>query len=238
MSAPAAQTAPVPSGPAGAWNLKFQDEFDGSALNTAKWSTGWLAAGITKGVNDAEKVCHNPANVGVSDGTLKLTLKQQQETCNGKTQPYSASLVNSNGKYQYTYGYAEARIYMPAAANGTVANWPAWWTNGTNWPYDGEDDIAEGLGGGMDYRYHYQGPTGHAEQGTNVPGNWTGWHTFGSEWTPNKTSYFYDGKLVGSVAVGTASPHYLILNNTLGDWGGNALLPATVQVDYVRVWQR
>ena len=42
---------PAPSrpteNPAGTWHMVFNSTFTGGALDTAQWSTGWLANGIT-----------------------------------------------------------------------------------------------------------------------------------------------------------------------------------------------
>ena len=232
-------TGPMPAGPAGPWNLRFSDEFDVTALDTSKWNTGWFGEGITPGVNEVEAGCYNSENVAVASGNLRLTVREKQERCDGVSQPYSTAMVNTHDKYSYTHGYAETRMYIPATADGSMANWPVFWTNGENWPDDGENDIVEGLRGGMDYRYHYTGTDGaYQNQGITVAGTWVGWHTFGSEWTDGATSYYFDGQLVGQVTAGTNSPHYLVMAYTMGDWVEPALLPATLQVDYVRVWQR
>ena len=41
----------MPAGVPGDWTLKFDDEFNGTSLNTAKWSTGWYGSGITRPAN-------------------------------------------------------------------------------------------------------------------------------------------------------------------------------------------
>ena len=47
------------------------------------------------------------------------------------------------------------------------------------------------------------------------------------------------GLQVGQVTTGiTGAPMYLVLNNSIDPtWGGPTLVPADLQVDYVRVWQ-
>jgi len=52
-------------------------------------------------------------------------------------------MVNSNGKFNYTYGYLEARVWL--SGTGAISNWPAVWTDGQSWPADGELDVMEGL---------------------------------------------------------------------------------------------
>jgi hypothetical protein len=41
---------PVPTGVGGNWHLIFDDEFNGTSLNAADWSTGWFGSGITAGI--------------------------------------------------------------------------------------------------------------------------------------------------------------------------------------------
>lgn len=225
--------APVPTGVGGTWKLVFNDGFDTSSLDTTKWSTGWLASGITKPVDSAERDCYDPAQVSVSGGTLRLTAIQKTEACGGTTEPYASGLVNSNGKFQFGYGALEARVYLPAAPDGTIANWPAFWSDGQSWPTDGENDVMEGLGG--EACYHFHSPSGGP--GSCASGNYTGWHTFGADWEPGSVTYYYDGVKVGQIASGiTSAPQFLILNNAVGG-SGTTVTPATMQVDYVRVWQ-
>jgi hypothetical protein len=56
----------------------------------------------------------------------------------------------------------------------------------------------------------------------------------------NQVLYFYDGVKVGTIASAiTGMPMYLVLENSLsGSYGGPSVIPATVQVSYVRVWQK
>ena len=37
------------------------------------------------------------------------------QTCSGAVRPWSTGLLTTNGKFSYTYGAAEARMYLPAA---------------------------------------------------------------------------------------------------------------------------
>jgi TPP-dependent pyruvate/acetoin dehydrogenase alpha subunit len=228
-------TSLAPFGIAGSWNIKFDDEFNGTSLDTSKWNKGWFGSGITGPVGSGEQQCYDPAQVTTTSGFLNLSLIAKTESCAGTTKPYASGMVNSNGKYQFTYGAAEARMYLPAASAGIIANWPAFWTDGQNWPADGEMDIMEGLGGHA--AAHFHSPSGGP--GINPSGDYTGWHTFGSEWAPGRVTYYYDGKSIGSITSGiTSSPMYLILNNAIdNNYGGPKLAPANVQVDYVRVWQ-
>ena len=89
----------MPAGVPGDWTIKFDDEFNGTGLNTAKWSTGWYGSGITRPVNDLEDDCYDPARVSEGGGTLSLSLVQKSENC-GDTEPYAGSLVSTIGQVQ------------------------------------------------------------------------------------------------------------------------------------------
>jgi beta-glucanase (GH16 family) len=174
------------------------------------------------------------SNVSVSGGYLDLTLAANR----------TGALVSSNPDdgapghvgFQFTYGYAEARIYLPPAPGELAANWAAFWTDGQNWPADGEMDIMETLNGEACYHFH----SSAGAPGACLTGNYSGWHTYGAEWSANSVTYYYDGTEVGTITEGiTGEPMYLILENSLsGSYGGPSVLPATMQVAYVRVWQQ
>jgi beta-glucanase (GH16 family) len=230
---------PVPVGVPGDWTLKFDSEFNGTSLNTAEWSTGWHGSGITGPANNAEDDCYDPAQVSEGGGALSLTVVQQSENC-GDTEPYATGMVSTMGKFSFTYGFIEARVWLPGVPGnpGEVANWPAVWAVGQNWPEDGEIDIAEGLGSVCAHFHDAANPDGiGAGGGSGCPGgNYTnGWHTFAADWEPGGITFYYDGVDIGGVTSGvTSAPMFVILDNAAQY---PARVPATMKVAYVRVWQ-
>ena len=242
---------------AGAWKLIFDDEFAGTTLNSTDWTPGWQPSlGITADLDGvASPDCYDPAEDVVANGELDLNLVAKSDVCDGATEPYATGFISTYGKFSFTYGFAEARIWLPAAPDGSVADWPAFWATGTNWtewPTDGENDVLEGLSpagngtaGEPCFHFHY-GVSRVAEQseGECVPGSFAGgWHTFGSDWESGSITYFYDGVRVGRTTGGiTNVPMFLILTLEPGAVatnpnGGEFVAPATMRVDYVRVWQ-
>lgn len=220
-----------PLGDAGWSKLIFSDDF--TSFNATKWTKGWFGDGVTQPVGGtSESAAYDPAQVAVSGGFLNITTKASPVTVNAHSYPYRSGLISSNGKFQFTYGFAEARINLPASSVGKIANWPAFWTDGQSWPGDGEIDIMEGMSGLA--QYHAHSPSGGP--GMSVSGDFTGWHTYGVNWQPGTLTFYYDGKKVGTLAYDRTSPNYLIVNYAMG--AGNPILAnATMQVDYVRVWQ-
>jgi beta-glucanase (GH16 family) len=215
------------------WKLTFDEEFNGNSIDTSVWETNWLGnpGAITKPINSEELAAYDPAQVSVSGGLLHLNLIQSPVTVNGVNYQYRSGIVETHDSFWQTYGYFEARINVPSIG-GKIADWPAFWTDGQHWPYDGEMDIMEGLGGTA--AYHYHSPSGGP--GGTVKGDYTGWHTFGALWEPGKVSYYYDNQLVGVITTGIeSSPNYLILNLGLGIHS-LASIPAEMQVDWVHVY--
>jgi beta-glucanase (GH16 family) len=232
--------SPMPAGVSGDWALKFDAEFNGTSLDTTQWSTGWYGSGITSPANGSENNCDDPAQVSEGGGVLSLSLVQQSENCGGQ-QDYAGSLVSTMGNFSFTYGFIEARVWLPGLPGnpGYVANWPSVWADGQNWPQDGEIDLAEGLHGGVCAHFHGpDNPGGIAAGGGTgcAGGNYAdSWHTFAADWEPGSITYYYDGTDIGSVTSGvTSAPMFLVLNNAAG---GTLSTPATMKVAYVRVWQ-
>jgi beta-glucanase (GH16 family) len=228
--------SPLPSdNPPGTWQLKFDAEFNGDSLNTTDWSTGWHSHGITQPVNPRELECYDPANVRVSDGILLLSLTRRRESCGGTERSYVSGMVNTDGKFEFTYGFMEAHIWLPGAGF-EITNWPAFWATGQNWPEDREIDVMEGLSGQACWHFIYPGDNpGGCAHGVFT----SGWHTFGADWESKSITYYYDGRVVGEIKSGiTSAPMYLILDYaTANEHSGPVQAPQMMRVDYVRVWQ-
>ena len=172
---------------------------------------------------------------------MDLNVSAQPSTCGGVKEPYSGALINSDparhrGGFQYVYGVVEAQQFAIAADGAQIANWPAVWTDGQSWPTDGEDDVMEGLDGLVCATFHdRQDVNGHSICDTKIT---AGWHTFASNWEPGSVTYYYDGRVIGTVTRGvTSAPMYLVLDNTVHSGESTDTKPDSLRVKYVRVWQ-
>jgi beta-glucanase (GH16 family) len=162
--------------------------------------------------------------------------------------------VNSNNKYEPTYGYLEARIEIADTKKSTHT---AFWMQGDNMSnVDGtgndgaEVDIFESAWFG-DYTksvVHIDGYGANKAANTkqySTPGLHSGYHIFGLEWNHDVMKIYYDGVLKVTYT-GKWVPHvpeFLWLSDgaSFGDVGTfttepNGLLSAA-KVDYVRVWK-
>lgn len=234
------------------YKLVFNDDFDGDSLDTTKW-----------GYNYSWGHSHNHAawcaeeNVIVKDGilTLKGENKQhpdavgKQGTFNNKKYDivYTSGAVNTHHKFNFDYGYFEARMKMPKGKG----MWPAWWMLKDGWPP--EIDMLEVLcskPNELHVNFHY-GPAWNEhyshEQVLNLGYSTSDdYHTYGFEWTPDYMRYYVDGKQVGhdftnKSAIKEASGMYMILNLAIDGWDGkpdnSTQWPAEFCIDYVRAWQ-
>jgi hypothetical protein len=235
---PPSPPSPAPVGDPGSWQLIFDDEFNGSSLNTGLWSTGlW---GFSGPLSSEEEECYPASQVTEGGGQLNLTAIAKSGTCTTSggtvTEPYQSGMISTAGKFSFTYGFIEARAFLPG--NGEVADWPGIWAAGSPpLPQGGELDVMEGLSGMA--CWHYHDPQGDRPGGCPA-GTWTGaWHTFGADWEPGKVVWYYDGKVVGTDTQDIASSaEHLILNLAVDQtYGGPILAPATLSIDYIRLWQ-
>ena len=107
---------PVPLIP-GTWTLQFQDEFDGTTLNGAKWRLGGHYGGI------AGSGGTSPQNISVADGKLQLKAEQRAVSFSGTNYSYATGEVSTFFNYRQQNGYIEARLKYPAV----TGLWPAFW---------------------------------------------------------------------------------------------------------------
>ena len=192
--------------------------FDSSVFAHDWWSSTGTMNNVTT----------DPNNVSLANGQLVLTLGSSTDGALVSSNPNGGA----NPGFQFTYGYVEASVTFPSV-NGSLVNWPAFWTLGQNWPATEEFDIAEILGGAMTTNYHAPNVT---DNSPTIPGDWTGKHVYAMEWRSGVQNVYFDGKLVHSRKCNpVGSPQYIILNQGV-DSSRPPVIGAKVLVDYVRVW--
>ncbi len=244
-----AARAQLPSGTN--WALTFADEFNGSTLDSMKWSNG----------HPWDPGSSLASNVTVGGGDLNLNAVRVNSTTFTRA---GVSTENSsyNELFGLTYGYVEARMKMPSLPG----SWPAFWMLESGWPP--ELDINEFPvfvdGTFSPYNYsdniHYTNSSGgNSSLGNGVHyagvGDLTaGFHNYGMRWTPSSVAFYCDGNVQSTITDSTAianliksggGPMYILLDNSGGgSWPGvpsESQWPdgatSTVQVDWVRVWK-
>ena len=238
----------VPDGYVLDWHEEFEDN---GKPSLADW---WYETGGGGWGNNESQVYVAGSKDGIdlafiSEGTLKIQARRIGSEVNS---------IRMNTQRAWQYGWFEARIKV-SDVKGT---WPAFWMmpkNFTSWPGDGEIDI-------MEYAISTQGKDKSSSSIHCNAYNWPNntqkthvqpvanaaseFHVYALEWTASEMKFFVDGKqhLVfknegkGRDSWPFDAPFYLKFNMA---WGGNMGgatdpngLPATYEVDYVRVFKK
>ena len=232
------------------WNLVFEDDFNGTALNSAYWTA--LDRGLS--FNNENQAYTNSA-VSVENGSLVITSKQEHwvglsrrvDNMNSiVTQEYTSGQVESKGKKSWTYGKFECRAKVSLTKGMLSAIWMS--TESGNWPP--EIDIAEVLGNEPSKLYmtsHYGTPSSHGMNSGNFPGTEDlsqDFHVYGLVWEPGKIEWYLDGTKRYETTVSVPSePFFFILCPAIGpDWtgdpDGSSTFPQRFEIDWVRVYQK
>ncbi|MFA5326349.1 MAG: family 16 glycosylhydrolase [Prolixibacteraceae bacterium] len=240
------------------WNLVWSDEFNYTGLpDSAKWNYDTRGNSYGWGNNEAEwYTVARKENTWVGDGTLKIIARN--EPTSGKK--YSSGRLTTKGKGDWKYGKVEVRAKLPSG-NGT---WPAIWMLSSDnkyggWPESGEIDIMEQVGSNPDTvlstvhtgKYNHIKKTQRGKR-MGLPTATTDFHVYTLEWEENELRSFVDGKLyftfdnekTGFEAWPFDQPFHVILNLAIGGGLGgqhgidNSLFPHTLEIDYVRVYQK
>jgi beta-glucanase (GH16 family) len=242
--------------PATEWNIVWSDEFNGTFINPNVWT---LETGYNGGWGNSELEDYTTSsqNAYVSNGFLHIVALQ----ANGGT-TYTSARMKTQNNFTTTYG----RIVWRAALPAGVGMWPALWMLGADypsvgWPGCGEIDVVEengsnptnaqsSLHSGSDETGIYNFPIGQSA---------TNFHTYMVDWEPYSTIKFYvDSNLFetqtgwydasGPFPTPFNAPFYLVMNLAVGgtyvgrpntnNINTNTVFPATLLVDYVRVYQQ
>lgn len=242
------------------WQCTLNDDFDGTELDRNVWRplVGFKAGSLSG------MPCYidDPSVIDVRDGALNLTVREVEQPLdcpllNARATAHVAGAVSTYHLFSQQYGRFEARFKNTATDQPGLHEafwlWPDdRYSDGTQWPVAGEIDIAE------TYSYHDDLviPFLHTRYDVygGVPGVNTAWNcraergvfnTYTLEWTPERLTILVNGRSCLSV-VGTDSafrkPYIIALTQALGAPGDNAYdgrapLPATMTVDYVKVWE-
>lgn len=207
--------------------VSFQDEFDGTSLDTSKW--GYQYGCFDPAQRSQAQYTDSPDNVSVHDGHLSLTARyspmktkwdgsQVPRTCkNGDTAydaPFTSGMITTktkDGKVLYaapgTGFYAEARVKLPAGRS----SWSAFWGTGTKggWPANGEIDIFESKGYDPSFLMSniHTPRAGNPKKTQQHQGamhgdtatSQTEWHTYGLLKTADAIEFYFDGQMTHRV---------------------------------------
>jgi len=245
------------------WSDEF-DGPAGASVDTTKWrydtadgcpgNCGW-------GNNEKEYYTDSAENIALNgQGQLQIVARTAAHglSCYYGPCKYTSAKITTRGKMLASPGRVEARIKL-SAGQGL---WPAFWMLGhdnpaTPWPECGEIDIMENKGSQPSttssalHGPGYSGATPFAHSHDLSSGRLDGdYHTFAVEWDSLHVRWFVDDTAHYGVTRDAVQrygrsvldqPFFVILNLAVGghfdgDPKSDAIFPATMLVDYVRVY--
>lgn len=244
------------------FNLIWEDEFNGSAVDGANWEF-MFGTGAQFGLNgwgndELQYYTDRPENALVQNGELNIIGRRE----NFGGQQYTSARLRTKDRFAFRYGRVEARIKL-AIGEGL---WPAFWMLPEDnvyggWPLSGEIDIMEAsqdatyVSGAIHFGNEWPGRV-FSSNGTN--GNYgNSYHVYAVEWEPDRIRWYLDGELFmaefqnnwfsGAASSDPNAPFdqdfHLLLNMAIGgnfvpNPDQNSPFPRTMSVDYVRVYEQ
>lgn len=246
------------------WSDEF-DGAGGASVNRAFWSFDLgdgCAAGICGwGNNEKQSYSDAPENVSLNgEGQLAIVARLAPDglNCYYGACRYTSAKLKTQAKFEHRYGRVEACLKLPRGQG----LWPAFWLLGsshpaTPWPACGEIDVMEYRGSQPDMMVSalhgpgYSGNTPITHSYRLPAGAFSDdFHIFAVEWEAERFRFWVDDVLHYTATKADVEQHgawvfdqpfYLILNlavggNFDGDPASDSIFPATMLVDYVRVY--
>ena len=248
------------------WAEEF-DGPAGSRVDNSKWrydlGDGCQAGNCGWGNNEKEYYTSDPENIALNgQGQLVITARRAPSglTCYYGACRYTSAKITTRGNAAVpSGGRLEARIKLPSGQG----LWPAFWMLGNNfpttsWPQCGEIDVMENHGSdvtSISSAMHGPGYSGNTPFVRSYQLATTSFaddfHTFAAEWNTSGVQFSVDGKVYHVVQRDDVQRRgnwvfdqsfFVILNLAVGgtfdgDPKSDAILPATMLVDYVRVYR-
>ena len=249
-----------PSEDTESYTLVWNEEFDSDTLNTDIWIP-WEG-----GAYNNEQQCYTSReeNLFIQDGKLHIRALDEQYECGSSgIKPYTSARISTDSTaIGWEHGRFEAKIKMPAG----IGFWPAFWMmpmREIGWPKGGEIDIMEYRGDQPTVTHaaaHYwrENCTGETRQCLNsevstfdAENNLSEeFHIYALERTNDEMRWYFNDERIQTVSINDLPSDYdpftgqfhIILNLAVGgDFLPNpdqsTPFPATMKVDYVRVYQ-
>ncbi|QKW10906.1 glycoside hydrolase family 16 protein [Streptomyces sp. NA04227] len=262
--ASAADFPPNPTGKSG-YTLDFQEEFDGTSLDTSKWLPYYLPhwaqnredAKARYTLQDGKLVERvdpdTPAWNPKYDSTVKVssiqTYNQDWWHRFNYSMPNDHHEPDFNG-YSTQYGYVETRAKLSdTGGGGHQALWLVGTKDRSSASKNPEIDMLETFfskpdtwrikaygWGDPDFVSSWTGPEDPVPSGEPTKE----YHVYGMEWTPTQLNFYYDNKLYKTINDSPNQAMGLILGiyTDAGSGQHNDVWPKNWSVDYLRVWKK
>jgi len=236
------------------YSLVWQDEFEGSEIDTTDWN--YETGGGGWGNNEWQY--YRSRNAYLREGLLVIEAREE----NYGAKNYTSARLTTQDKFEFVYGRVDIRAALPTGQG----LWPALWMLGENfaevgWPSSGEIDIMEMLGhedsriyGTVHWSSNGNGaqyPLGGAgKKLTDDETYHNRYHVFSLLWSETQLEWLVDDQSFLKFDITNAADlaafrkkFFLIFNVAVGgNWPGYPTaatqFPQFMMVDYVRVFAK
>lgn len=233
------------------WEMIFEDEFNGTELNTDVWNV-WDSADW--------QYFYSPDSMFLDgNGHLinRVSILETPDSEFGYTRKSGA--ITTKDKYEHTYGYFEISM-IPHRTTGLLGAF--WLMAGDMGDKDAANDNSSVNGAEIDvvetifdtkipsHAVHWDGYTNTKSYNVYgklepIPEVFDGnFHTFAVRWTPDEYVFLVDGKVTARTEAegGCNQPGYMLISSHFNEeWAGEVVLKpgeyTDMVVDYVRVYQ-
>jgi beta-glucanase (GH16 family) len=245
--------------------LLFEDDFDGSRLDKAKWfwcypsGSRHNCTNNQSGIPYREREQYRASQLTVGGGSLHLIAVRHSVKAHF---PWTSGMVTTGGPFEngpphptfaFKYGYAEMRARLPAGRGF----WPAFWLLPASGAWPPEIDVMEWQGAQPRRDFmtvHFStkstqndsiGATFHGPNFANA------FHVYAVDWEPGALTWYVDNIARFTVTAKQIEsrggrfpnvPMYVLANLAVGGWvsppNRRTPSPAAMIIDYVRVWNQ
>ncbi len=220
-------TRPADTFPPG-WTLKFDEEFNSSMMDYSKWSPHAPGKVVLEG-----QQTWIPGAIAISGGQAHLTARK---TAAG----YTSGVLTTLGSFAQKFGRFEIRFQMPAGA-GLEPLLRLLPLAGTEQP---SIDVLHASGANPSQAL-FANRWLETDLNRDYTGSWNGpelsngFHTIAAEWDSEKIVWFVDNAERFTSWDGIPqAPMYLAVCLEVRDPDSRTPFPATLDIDYIRVFSR
>lgn len=241
------------------YKLAWHDEFEGSAVDRARWSLG---------TNVRDDAFQTVEAVKVENSVLKISTYTDSSTGRHHT-----GWLITRGLYEFRFGYIEASVRFASRPGQWGAVWLMSQANRAAEPpnpaagvevdiiehravsKDNAADISNEFSSAVHWNGYENGKTisrGSGPQRLPEKQSFSSWHTVGVLWTPEGYQFYLDGAETPYATIKegiSLNDEYIKLTCEIKNGGWAGLIPpggygplgastnATMEVDWVRVWR-
>ncbi|HEC44610.1 MAG TPA: glycosyl hydrolase family protein [Bacteroides sp.] len=232
------------------WEITFEDDFKEGSLDTGKWMTNYYwgekLLKDTYALPGDKHFYTKGRNIEISDSVLKIVTKKEQASgkvwdpvlgFKNREFDYTSGLISTGKSFRQQYGRVRAKIRM----SGAPVRQAMWMASDKILPHV---DVAKVEKGKIFYGNFWgniaeKGGV-HKKVVKKGAGKFTSdFFIYSIEWSPEKIVWKINEKVVLTQTKGIPQdPLYLVFSSGVSNGIGDHQLPATMEVDWVRIYKK